>query len=125
MIYLDTHVAIWLHALGGESLSPPAREALEEADDIRISPMVRLELQYLYELTRVTEPASTVVDALHAALGLTVCGASFPAVSREADRHSWTRDPFDRLIVAQASLHEAPLVTKDEMLHTHYPHTVW
>jgi PIN domain nuclease of toxin-antitoxin system len=125
MIYLDTHVVIWLHALGGDALSPGATHALEQADDIRISPMVRLELQYLFELGRVTEPASTVVDALHTGLGLTVCAAPFPAVSREADRHSWTRDPFDRLIVAQASLHEAPLVTKDEVLHSHYPGSVW
>jgi PIN domain nuclease of toxin-antitoxin system len=72
MIYLDTHVAIWLDALG-----------------------------------------------------VTMCSASFPAVSREADRHAWTRDPFDRLIVAQASLHEAPLVTKGQTLHAHYAGADW
>jgi PIN domain nuclease of toxin-antitoxin system len=30
---------------------------------------------------------------------------------------SWTRDPFDRLIVATAILHRAPLVTRDERIH--------
>lgn len=125
MIYLDTHVAIWLYALGGDSLSEAATELLEEADDIRVSPMVRMELQTLYELRRVTEPAAAVLDAFHAGLGLTVSGASFPAVAREADRQSWTRDPFDRLIVAQASLHDAPLITKDETLHARYSRAVW
>lgn len=125
MIYLDSHVAVWLHALGAGSLSEAGAALIESADDIRISPMARLELQYLFEIGRVTEPAAAVVDALHAALGLTVCGASFAAVVREAEQHTWTRDPFDRLIVAQAALHEAPLVTKDEMLHAHYAATVW
>lgn len=87
--------------------------------------MVRLELQYLYEIERVSEPAAPVLDALHAALGLTVCTAAFAAVVREAESHAWTRDPFDRLIVAQAALREAPLVTKDDSLHDHYPAAVW
>lgn len=125
MIYLDSHVAIWLYALGAESLSRAATDRIAGSEDIRISPMVRLELQYLYEIGRVTEPAAAVMDALHAALGLTLCSASFGAVVREAERHTWTRDPFDRLIVAQAALHEAPLVTKDETLHAHYAAAVW
>jgi PIN domain nuclease of toxin-antitoxin system len=125
VIYLDTHVAIWLYALGADSLSSAAAEVITAEDDIRVSPMARLELQYLYEIERVTEPAAAVLDALHAALGLTVCTAPFAAVVREAERHAWTRDPFDRLIVAQASLHEAPLVTKDETLHAQYAGAVW
>ena len=125
LIYLDTHVAVWLYALGRESLSSTAAEMIEEADDLRISPMARLELHYLYEIGRVTEPAAVVFDALHAALGLELCGASFGAVIREAERHSWTRDPFDRLIVAQASLHDAALVTKDDALRAKYGLAVW
>lgn len=125
MIYLDSHVAAWLYALGAESLSPASTELIAGSPDIRISPMARLELQYLYEIGRVTEPAVTVVDALSAALGLTTCDTSFAAVVREAERHTWTRDPFDRLIVAQAAVHDAPLVTKDETLHAHYAGAVW
>lgn len=125
MIYLDTHVAIWLYALGAGSLSPAAAECLAGAEDLRISPMARLELQYLYEIGRVTEPAARVCDALEAALDLKLCDASFAAVLREAEQQRWTRDPFDRLIVAQAALHDAPLVTKDESLHAHYARAVW
>jgi PIN domain nuclease of toxin-antitoxin system len=87
--------------------------------------MARLELQYLYEVGRVTEPASVVFDALHAALGLVLCDAGFGAVVRQAERYTWTRDPFDRLIVAQAALHEASLITKDRTLHANYPAAVW
>lgn len=116
---------IWLYALGAESLSRTAAELVAASRDIRVFPMATLELQYLYELGRVTEPAAAVLDALNAALGLVVCGAPFAAVVREAERQVWTRDPFDRMMVAQAALHDAPLVTKDQTLHAHCARAVW
>lgn len=125
MIYLDTHVAAWLYAGADERMSPDAHSSLQDSDDIRVSPMVRLELQYLYEIGRVTAPAAKVMDELRTALGLTVCDASFVAVAHLAEDLAWTRDPFDRLIVAHAALHKAPLVTKDGTLHQNYPRCVW
>jgi PIN domain nuclease of toxin-antitoxin system len=77
VIYLDTHVVAWLYASGAEALSARAAEAIGRSDDVRISPMARLELRYLFEIGRVEEPAATVTDALAATLGLRVCGASF------------------------------------------------
>jgi PIN domain nuclease of toxin-antitoxin system len=125
LIYLDTHVVAWLHGLGAASLSESAASAIEEADEIRCSPMVRLELQYLLEVGRTTQPASEVLDRLGALAGLAVCDAPFHAVVQQAEGYAWTRDPFDRLIVAQAALHDAPLLTKDVLLHRHYPRAVW
>jgi len=125
LIYLDTHVVAWLYALGPNALPRNARQRLERADEIRISPMVRLELQYLYEIGRVTEPALTVLDTIESATALVTCRTPFPAIVREAERQTWTRDPFHRLIVAQAALLEAPLLTKDQTIHQHYPRAIW
>jgi PIN domain nuclease of toxin-antitoxin system len=125
VIYLDTHVVAWLYGIGPSSLSQHAREVIETAEELRCSPMVRLELQYLLEVGRTTAPAVEVLDALNAATGLVLCDAPFSAVVREAEACRWTRDPFDRLIAAQAALFDAPLVTKDELLHRHYRRAVW
>ena len=38
---------------------------------------------------------------------------------------SWTRDPFDRLLVATAELHEAPLITKDRTILENFAGAVW
>jgi len=38
---------------------------------------------------------------------------------------TWTRDPFDRLIVSQARLADVPLLTRDRTIHTHYPRAIW
>lgn len=125
MIYLDTHVVAWLYGAGPTGFPDAALQLVEETDDLRISPMVRLELQYLYEIDRVAEPALPVVDAMEATLGVTICKASFPAIIREAEQQHWTRDPFDRLIVAQAALFDAPLLTKDAEIHQNYARAVW
>jgi len=125
LTYLDTHAVAWLYAYARDAVPQRAAEQIEIAPELRISPMVRLELQYLFEIERLAEPPLPVLDALAATLGLTVCQVSFPAVAREAESQGWTRDPFDRLIVAQAALLEAPLVTKDTAIHQHYPHAIW
>jgi PIN domain nuclease of toxin-antitoxin system len=124
LIHLDTHVVVWL-AAGGAGLSERARNALEEAGEVHCSPMVRLEMQYLFELGRITHPASEIHDLLSATIGLRVSDAPFFAVAREAERQTWTRDPFDRLIVAQAAIESAPLLTKDESMRAAYPRAVW
>jgi hypothetical protein len=51
-----------------------------ETHPIQISPMVVLELQYLYETHRVAEPAKAVVSALRGSIGLGVSELSFERV---------------------------------------------
>lgn len=125
VIYLDTHVVVWLYSSGRGGVPVAVANELEVSEDIRISPMVRLELQYLFEIGRVTHSPIRVLDALAPVLGLSVCKAPFPAVAREAERQTWTRDPFDRLIVAQAAVFEAPLVSKDSSIRANYPLAYW
>jgi PIN domain nuclease of toxin-antitoxin system len=40
-------------------------------------------------------------------------------------KQSWTRDPFDRLIVGQASANGAVLVTKDAGIRQNYKQSIW
>jgi PIN domain nuclease of toxin-antitoxin system len=87
--------------------------------------MVQMELQYLYENDRVSEPPLPVLDTLESHLGLTICHAPFPAIIKESESQNWTRDPFDRIIVAQAALYGAILITKDEFIRKHYPNAFW
>ncbi len=48
VIYLDTHVVVWLFSGRTELLSSRAVNAIEN-HDLLISPIVSLELQYLYK----------------------------------------------------------------------------
>ena len=124
LIYLDTHVAAWLYAGRADLLSTRARELID-AEELRISPAVVLELQYLQEIGRMAVGAHAVVQSLTAQLGLRVCDLSFPAVIESAVEQSWTRDPFDRIIVGQAMLSDSALLTKDRSILRHFRRAVW
>jgi PIN domain nuclease of toxin-antitoxin system len=124
VIHLDTHVVVWLHAGREDLLSHRAREAIE-AEEIAVSPMVLLELEYLREVGKTTEGAATVLGELQQQVGLRIAEAQFLAVISCAQRQSWTRDPFDRIIVAQAETEGCTLVTRDQSIRDHCSLAVW
>lgn len=123
--YLDTHVVVWLANGSLERITKPARNAMEQSD-LLISPMVMLELEYLHERNRITLPARDVFLKLEYEIGLRVCDLPFPRVANVALDEKWTRDSFDRMIVAQAKANGlATLVSADEEIQHHYPRTIW
>ncbi|HAV63676.1 MAG TPA: hypothetical protein DCY13_15080 [Verrucomicrobiales bacterium] len=124
MIYLDTHVVVWLYAGLVERFSPAARVALEE-NDLLISPIVRLELQLLQEIGRTSVAPGKIIGVLESDLGLTICPQPFAAVVRQAEKVSWTRDPFDRMIVGQAEAGGSPLLTRDEVIRQNFGKAIW
>jgi PIN domain nuclease of toxin-antitoxin system len=124
MLYLDTHAVIWLYA-GETALFTPAGLQLLERERLLISPIVQLELALLREVGRITAEPALIVASLSEALGLERCEQPFARVVLESLRLDWTRDPFDRLIVAQAACGGGPLLTKDAGIRRHYAQAVW
>ncbi|MBS1250867.1 MAG: hypothetical protein MAG431_02464 [Chloroflexi bacterium] len=124
MIYLDTHIVAWLYAGLVEKFNPQIK-ALMNDNEVFISPIVRLELQYLFEIQRVTDNANTIVEDLANRLDLKICDRDFNAVISQALSISWTRDPFDRLLVAYAGLNDNFLITKDQTILDNYPYAKW
>jgi len=122
--YLDTHVVIWL--FGGERhrLSSAATEQIRN-EELLVSPAVVLELQLLHEIKRLRAVAFKVIERLSSEIGLVVCRLPFTSVLEHAVKQTWTRDPFDRLIVAQASANDAALVTKDGGIRGNYRRSIW
>lgn len=124
MIYLDTHVVVWLYAGLTEEFNEFARGLIND-QEVYISPVVRLELQYLFEIGRVTVGPDTIVSDLAGRIGLQICTRPFNRVVTQAIAYTWTRDPFDRLIVANAGLHNSILLSKDETILRNYPFARW
>ncbi len=123
--YLDTNVVVWLAQGNLARISRKAQDILEVAD-LLISPMVLLELAYLYEIQRIRLPARDVQLKIEHELGARVCDLSFPLVANVAVDETWTHDPFDRMIVAQAKANGlAFLITADEEIERHYPRSIW
>ena len=124
MIYLDTHVVVWLAAGEVNRLSPLAQQFIN-AEDLLISPIVLLELEHLHEIGRVRVSAQKLFELLSGEIGLALCKQDFADVVNTALRQKWTRDPFDRLIVAQASVANERLLSKDERVLSGYQKAVW
>jgi len=124
LIYLDTHIIVWLYAGLLEIFSQPIKTILNE-NDILASPIVRLELQYLYEFERVREPAHVIVADLADRIGLRICEKDFNAIVSQAIKLTWTQDLFDRIIVANAALNDNILISKDQNILANYIHARW
>ena len=124
LTYLDSHVVAWLYAGRVDLFTPRALKFIERAE-LRISPAVVLELEYLHEIGRLGVRGPTVVHALAAQLGLRECDLPFSAVVESALDQAWTRDPFDRIIVGHAALAGGRLITKDRIIRRHYRRATW
>jgi PIN domain nuclease of toxin-antitoxin system len=108
-----------------ERISGAAKDVLEGAD-LLISPMVLVELEYLYEVNRIKLTARDVQLKIEHEIGLRVCDLPFATIAGVVLDEKWTRDPFDRMIVAQAKANGlAPLISSDEEIKQHYPRTIW
>ena len=87
--------------------------------------MVRLELQYLLEIDRITCKANDIISDLSDRIGIRICDKNFNTIVNGALDLSWTRDPFDRIIVSHAALNNNILITKDQNILKNYKYARW
>ncbi len=123
--YLDTNIVVWVASGKLRNLSKDAERVLKRAD-LLVSPMVLLELEYLYDLGRSKLRSRETQWKVEREMGVQVCDLSFGRVAAAAIDEGWTNDPFDRIIVAHAKANAlSPLISADEKFAAHYPNTVW
>ena len=124
LIFLDTHVAIWLYS-GRLDLFKPKVLQLINDNQVCISHLVRLEMKYLNEIGRINQHPDMIIDALIDEIGLVFSSNSIERLINQAIHLDFTRDPFDRIIVADARLNNSYLISKDQNIKKHYRNTVW
>ena len=124
LVHLDTHIVCWLYEGRSELLTPAALQAVESGL-LQTSPVVQFELTYLHEIGRISRDGSYVLDALAKDIGLSVGDVSLAQVMKIAGALTWTRDPFDRMIVAHAMIADAVLVSKDRLIRKHCDQAIW
>jgi PIN domain nuclease of toxin-antitoxin system len=122
--YLDTHVVLWLYDALTDKLSPSAKAAIEN-NEVYIAQIVRLELQALYELGYIKTRPEVIINHLSNAIGLHQSDVPMEKIITAAIKLTWTSDPFDRMIAAEALVTDFPLVTKNSSLRKHLKHSIW
>ena len=124
MIYLDTHILVWLYGGMVDLLSEKAK-TLIESEDLVISPLVELELQYLFEIGRLQVKPPKLIGSLADEIGVEIRSCDLSALIRASLSEMWTRDPFDRLIVAQSKLDKCDLLTSDRKIRKNVHTAKW
>jgi len=111
-LLLDTHALIWALAAPDE-LRVPARRALEDpANTVLVSPASLYEISLKVALGKLPQPAADLLSSIDAVgfVELPVRMAHAMLAGRLPFHH---RDPFDRLLIAQATLEGLTVVTRD------------
>jgi PIN domain nuclease of toxin-antitoxin system len=123
-VLTDTHTLVWAIS-NPESLSPPARQALTTAT-------VTASVANLWELVlKSSKPGALVADPLHwwtkyvsrsGIPALAIRTAHIRALAALPELH---KDPFDRILVAQAIAEGMTLVSKDPILTGYGAPVIW
>jgi PIN domain nuclease of toxin-antitoxin system len=126
-ILLDSHVLFWF--LDGDArLSHAARQAIEASDTIAyVSAVTAFEVATKFHLGKWPAAAAMAHDLLEI-----VARFDFEplALTLEYARHAGLlpvrhRDPFDRMLAAQAEIEGIPLVTADAVFGQFNVRTLW
>jgi PIN domain nuclease of toxin-antitoxin system len=115
VILLDTNALIWL-----EQGHARARKLSGARRSLYISPASLLELQFLAEAGRLRLRSASVADLVERGPWL-LDDPPAAAWFETALDLGWTRDPFDRLLVAHAQLRGWRLATGDMALLARLP----
>ena len=108
-LLLDTHILIWWDE--GRRITAQARRAIEEADTVYVSAASAWEVAIKTGLGRL-RPTRTVEQAT-AESGFLELPITFQHAEQVTALPPHHRDPFDRMLVAQAAVEELTLVTRD------------
>ena len=126
-VLLDTHAFLWWVA-DSRRLSEPARDAIRnEANDVVVSAVSAWEIATKHRLGRLPEAGGlagdirgTIVGQGFSELPISVAGAE-----RSGRLPGPHRDPFDRLLIAQALAHDLALVSNEEAFDRYGARRLW
>jgi len=126
-LLLDTHALLWFDA-GDAALSARAREVMEDPANQRyVSHVSAWEVAVKLSLRKLTlgVPYSDLFPGVILANGFAVLAPDFRHYLALLDLPLHHRDPFDRLLVAQAQVENLTLVTRDAHLARYGIAVLW
>ena len=114
---LDTHVWLWLQA-APERIDAGTLNRLARADTLLLSAASAWEISIKYALGRLPlpEPPSSYLPSRISASGTTMLPIELSHTTRAGALPPHHRDPFDRMLVAQAQIMRVPIVTADDLV---------
>jgi PIN domain nuclease of toxin-antitoxin system len=126
-LLLDTHAFLWF--IGGSSnLSKKARVLIEdETNRVFISTASLWEIAIKISLgkLKINESFEILIPEQLSANGIELLDISISHTATIVDLPFHHRDPFDRLLVAQAQVEQFSLISKDDIFDTYGINRLW
>ena len=116
-VLLDTHFLVWL-VLGAKRLGE--FPWLDRYQPWGVSPVSFLEIQFLSEIGRLSVSNPEFTNTVMTDPRFFVDDIPLAIPIRHALRLDWTRDPFDRLLVAHSIARGVPFCTVDRAILAHH-----
>jgi len=126
-LLLDTHALIWW-LLGDEALSRRAREAIaDEANDVAVSAASAMEVATKFRIGKLPEAALLAQDfeAIIADQGFAELPISVHHARLAGEMNIAHKDPFDRLLIAQALAEDMVLVSNEALFDSFAVKRLW
>ena len=122
-LLLDTHTFLWWMA-ASRAISTTARGAIADpANDVLISIASVWELTIKVTAGKLNFPADP--EAIIRGEGFNILPISFAHLRQHHSLPFLHKDPFDRMLVAQAIVEATPLVTRDRQLAQYGTPILW
>ncbi|PWV58323.1 type II toxin-antitoxin system VapC family toxin [Plasticicumulans acidivorans] len=118
-VLLDTHILLWALAMP-ERLSPSARDTIERASALYVSAASIWEISIKAGLGKLDADLDEILAHLHRA-GLQALDITWTHARAVQQLPMYHRDPFDRLLIAQAVSEPLHLLTADTALKPYSP----
>ena len=127
-VLLDTHAFLWWNSSRGSRLSSAARDVLEDA-----STEAFLSVVSAYEIVakaargalELPGEASRYITDRMARHGFEALSLELRHVLRAGALPPVHRDPFDRMLIAQAQLEDMPIITVDPLITLYDVEVIW
>jgi PIN domain nuclease of toxin-antitoxin system len=116
-LLLDTHFLVWL-VLGNKRLAQ--FPWIDQYRPFGVSPVSFLEIQFLAEIGRLRVRNPEFTNTVMADTRFAVDDIPLANLIRHALKLGWTRDPFDRLLVAHSIARRIPFCTTDRDIRNHH-----
>jgi PIN domain nuclease of toxin-antitoxin system len=126
-LLLDTHSLLWFLD-GDAALSPIAREVIEDTENelfLSVASLWELAIKISVGKLALGRPFGELIPEQLAAMGIVVVDVSLQHLTRVIELPWHHRDPFDRLIVAQALVDDLPVVGRDAALDAYGIQRIW
>jgi PIN domain nuclease of toxin-antitoxin system len=126
-VLLDTHAFIWWDSAPAR-LSARALSVCESRDNtllVSVASVWEMQIKTQLGKLKLSLPLTDILENQRLSNGVEILPITLPHVLAVDQLPLHHKDPFDRLLIAQANVEEALLVSHDPMIATYPCQVVW